>query len=306
MISIIIPTHNRIVSLKQCIDSIVSQYYEGLEIIIIDDCSSDGTGAWLKEQFTSHPFVQIILNAKNEGVNYSRNRGIELASKPYILFIDSDDSMVTGSLQFVKKTIEDNSTTTHFLFLVSDRITEFNTMTKSRKVGYADWVSGRVSGDFTHVISSKIMKQYLFFEQFRMYEHLNWLRLKKTTSPQQMIPFVVADRERNRADCLTNAMKLRDVSVIKSKFESERIFYSMYYADLREHNPRSLSNQLLEAIALGTACNQKKESRSLVQYAHKFHVRLLSGIILQLPSSFIKYGIIRYSAYKAKKADLRA
>ena len=303
MISIIIPAYNRIASLKQCIDSIVSQYYEGLEIIIIDDCSSDGTGAWLKEQFSTHPFIRIILNAKNKGVNYSRNRGIELASKPYILFIDSDDSMVAGSLQYVTREIEKNPTTTHFLFLVSDRITEFNTMTKSRRVWYSDWVSGRVNGDFTHVISSKIMKQYLFFEQFRMYEHLNWLRVKKTTSPQQMIPIVVADRERNRADCLTNAMKLRDVNVIKSKFEAEKIYYSMYYADLREHNPRSLSNQLLEAIALGTACNQKEESRLLVQYASKFHVRFLSGIILQLPSSFIKYGIIKYSAYKSRKAN---
>ncbi len=301
MISIIIPAFNRIESLKLCINSIVSQYFEGLEIIIIDDCSSDGTGAWLKEQFSTHPFIRIILNAKNKGVNYSRNRGIELASKPYILFIDSDDTMTAGSLQKVKQSIKENPTTSHFLFLVSDRISEFKTMVRTRKIWYSDWVSGQVNGDFTHVISSKIMKQFLFFEQFRMYEHLNWLRVKKTTSPQQMVPIVVADRERNRADCLTNAMKLRDVSVIKSKFEAEKIFYSMYYADLREHNPRSLSNQLLEAIALGTACNQKAESRLLVQYAHKFHVRFLSGIILQLPSSFIKYGIIKYSAYKAKK-----
>jgi len=303
MISIIIPAYNRLASLKQCINSIVSQYYEGLEIIVIDDCSSDGTGAWLKEQYSNHSFIRIVLNAKNKGVNYSRNRGIELASKPYILFIDSDDSMVAGSLQYVKRAIEKNPTTTHFLFLVSDRITEFNSMTKSRRVWYSDWVSGRVNGDFTHVISSKIMKQYLFFEQFRMYEHLNWLRVKKTTSPQQMIPIVVADRERNRADCLTNTMKLRDVNVIKSKFEAEKIYYSMYYADLREHNPRSLSNQLLEAIALGTACNQNKESRLLVQYASKFHVRFLSGIILQLPPSFIKYGIIKYSAYKSRKVN---
>ncbi len=301
MISIIIPTYNRIASLMQCIDSIVSQYYEGLEIIIIDDCSSDGTGTWLKEQYATHSFIRIILNAKNKGVNYSRNRGIELASKSFILFIDSDDTLVAGSLRNVKKAIEEYPTTTHFLFLVSDRISEFNTITKPGKVWYSDWVSGQVNGDFTHVIRSGIMKQYLFFEQFRMYEHLNWLRVKKTTSPQQMVPIVVADRERNRADCLTNAMKLRDVSVIKSKFEAEKIYYSMYYADLREHNPRSLSSQLLEAIALGTACNQRAESRLLIQYAHKFHVRFLSGIILQLPSSFIKYGIIKYSAYKAKK-----
>jgi len=270
---------------------------------MIDDCSSDGTGAWLKEQYSTHSYIRFILNEKNKGVNYSRNRGIEHALNPYILFIDSDDTMVAGSLQYVKSAIEESPTTTHFLFLVSDRITEFNTMIRKRNVSYSDWVSGRVSGDFIHVISSKIMKQYLFFEQFRMYEHLNWLRVKKTTSPQQMLPIVVADRERNRLDCLTNAMKLRDVNVIKSKFEAEKIFYSMYYADLRKHNPRSLSNQLLEAIALGTACNQKKESRLLVQYACKFHIRILSGIILQLPSSFIKYGIIKYSAYKSRKVN---
>lgn len=302
MISIVVPSYNRIESLKKCIGSISAQYFEGLELIVVDDCSTDGTGSFLRNQFSGHPYIRIIVNEKNRGVNYSRNRGIELASQEYILFIDSDDFMSPGSLALVKDSIAANPSVSHFLFNVSDRAEEFAGQPGPRNVQFSDWVSGRVSGDFTHVIRSGIMKQYLFFEQFRMYEHLNWLRVKKITSPQLFVPLIVADRERNRADCLTLTMKLQDETVIRSKFESEKIFYSMYYPDLREHNPESLKGQLLQAVVLGTACNQKKETRGLLRYAEKFHVRLLSGIILQLPPAFLKYGIIRYSAYKAKRA----
>lgn len=302
MISVVVPTFNRLDSLKICIDSIIDQYYDGLELIVIDDCSSDGTTEYLRENFSSHSFVRIIINEKNRGVNYSRNRGIDLATQPFILFIDSDDFMAVGSLMYVKSTIEKNPATSHFLFLVSDRKQEFESISANKYINYGDWLSGRTSGDFTHVIKSSVIKEHLFFEQFRMYEHLNWLRVKKLTSPQLLVPFVVADRDRDREDCLTNTMKLRDINVIRSKFESEKIYYSMYHDDLRQHNPSSLNGQLIQAIALGTACNQKRESRALLKYAQKFRVRFLSGIILSMPSSFLQFGIIRYSAYKAKKA----
>lgn len=306
MISVIVPAYNRLESLKACIASIEQQYYEGLELIIVDDCSTDGTAAYLTETYSTNEFVKIHINARNHGVNYARNRGVELASKPFILFIDSDDVMSPGSLAAVKACIASHPSVQHFLFMVSDRVEELSAVTKNTKVFYKDWIAGGVTGDFTHVISAAVMKRFPFFEQFRMYEHLNWLRVKKETSPQLMVPLVVADRERNRADCLTNAMKLRDLSVIKAKFDSEKMFYSMYHEDLSQHNPSSFKGQLLQAVALGKACSKGEESRSLVRYAKDARVRLLSGIILKLPSSFIKYGIIQYSAYKARRAQLTA
>ncbi len=298
MLSIIIPTYNREESLRKCVDSILPQSHYGLEVIIIDDCSTDGTAAWLEQLVRKYRFIKVISNPVNKGVNYSRNRGIEKASQSYILFLDSDDELAPGSLEKAETAIRSNPSFTHFLFVVSDRAAEFRATLNNQRVPYEDWVSGRICGDFTHVVEAGVMKRYPFFEQFRTFEHLNWLRVKKTTAPQLLVPLVTANRERDRNDCLTNSMLLRNGHIIRSKFESEKIFYSMYYTDLKKHNPSSLSNQLLQAITLGIACNKKNDSRRLVQYADNAIVKLMANFLLLFPPPVVKELVIRYSALR--------
>lgn len=299
MISIVIPTYNRVSSLKKCIESIIPQYYEGLEVIVTDDYSTDETKQYL-QGLKEHSFIKIIYNKENRGVNFSRNRGIEIATRKFILFLDSDDEMIPGSLQQIKETIAANPDTKQFLFVVSDRAEDFRNVTETRKIQYEDWVNGNVSGDFTHVVLAQIMKKYLFFEEFRMFEHLNWLRVKKETAPQLLVPIITTQRERDRSDSLTTSGKLKNVSVIKSRFEAEKLYYSLYHKDLHRYNPGALTFKLIETIVLGVACNQRKASRTLIPFADKLHIKLLGNAILMLPSSLLKYGIIKYSAMKGR------
>jgi len=247
-----------------------------------------------------HAFIKTIYNKENRGVNYTRNRGIEIAAQKYILFLDSDDELIPGSLEKVKEAITTNADTIHFLFVVSDRAEHFRQVTDIKRINYEDWVSGAVSGDFTHVVLTEVMKKYLFFEEFRMFEHLNWLRVKKETSPQLLIPVVTTQRDRDRSDSLTTSGKLKSVSVIKSRFEAEKLYYSLYHKDLNLYNPKSLTFKLIETISLGVACNQRRSCRPLIAYANGAHIKFLGNLIMMLPSSFIKYGIIRYSGLKGR------
>jgi glycosyltransferase involved in cell wall biosynthesis len=288
-----------VASLINCIDSIIPQYYEGLEVIVIDDHSSDATKEYM-QQLSKHNYIRVIYNKENRGVNFSRNRGIEAATRKYILFLDSDDELVPGGLQVITQNIEANPEIKQFLFVVSDRAEEFEKVTQIRRIQYEDWVRGEVAGDFTHVVYTETMKKYLFFEEFRMFEHLNWLRVKKETAPQLLIPVITTQRERNRTDSLTSSSKLKNVSVIKSKFEAEKLYYTLYHKDLHSYNPRALTFKLIEAIVLGAACNQKKASRTLIKYADKLHIRLLGNAVMMLPSSFLKYGIIKFSSMKSR------
>lgn len=302
MISIIIPVYNRLQVLQRCIDSVISQAFDGLELIIIDDFSQDSTEEYLLQLVNKYPFIKISLNYKNYGVNYSRNRGIELATKKFILFLDSDDELEMGSLARIVNVLTDNPDTKHFLFVVSDRGNEFRYLKKPVSIQYEDWVSARVSGDFTHVICAKTMKKYLFFEEFRMFEHLNWLRVKKETSPQLLIPVVTTQRERNRSDSLTLSSRLKTFSGIKAKFESEKLFYSMYHDDLRLYNPSSLTFKLLKTIFLGVACDQKSDCKVLILYAKGLHIKLLASLIMLIPSSLLKFGIIKYCNIRRRYA----
>lgn len=300
MISMIIPSYNRVKELQKCLESVISQFYDGLEVIVIDDFSTDSTRDYLTELAIKHSFIKIHLNDCNRGVNYSRNRGIEMVTKPFIMFLDSDDELVEDALVNVVKTWKANPGTKHFLFNIEDRENEFKEVRKLKYIQYVDWLRGAIAGDFTHVVSTPVIKKYLFFEQFRMYEYLNWLRIKRETSPQLHVPITTTRCERGRTDSLTSSSKLQSVPVIKSKFESERMYYSMYHDDLKLYSPSKLDLPLIKTILLGAACNQKRDSRSLIHFATKKYIKLLSNLVLLVPPSLLKYSIIKFSTSKRK------
>lgn len=89
-ISIIIPVYNVEKYLCKCIDSVVNQSYRNLEIILIDDGSTDDSGKICDEYAIKDSRVKVIHKI-NQGVAHTRNIGVELARGEYIMFVDSDD-----------------------------------------------------------------------------------------------------------------------------------------------------------------------------------------------------------------------
>jgi glycosyltransferase involved in cell wall biosynthesis len=90
LVSIIVPVYNTEEYLSKCIESLINQTYENIEIICVNDGSNDNSLIILKEYAQKDTRIKII-NQENKGVSYSRNIGIEKATGDYILFIDSDD-----------------------------------------------------------------------------------------------------------------------------------------------------------------------------------------------------------------------
>ncbi|GGG12492.1 glycosyltransferase family 2 protein [Pontibacter amylolyticus] len=298
MISIIIPTYNRIDALKRCVNSLRNQLYDGMEVVIIDDFSQDSTKTYLKSLKDHSNFIKIIFNKENRGVNFSRNRGIEAASKKFILFLDSDDELVPGGLSLIAESINSFKEVNHFLFLVSYRSQEYKTMIEPTYVEYRDWITGELKGDFTHVVRSEIMKQYLFYERFRMFEFLNWYRVFRTTSPQLIIPHVTTKIELNRSDSLTSNTQLTNKSIISNTFDAQSLYYQLYRFDIQHYNPGMLTYGLLKTILLGIASNKKEECNTLISYAEKAHIKLLGQFLTLLPSFLIRRSIITYSQIK--------
>lgn len=89
-VSIIIPVYNVEKYLKKCIESIIKQTYENIEIILVNDGSNDCSGEICNE-FTLIDSRIKVLHKKNGGVSSARNAGLEIATGDYIGFIDSDD-----------------------------------------------------------------------------------------------------------------------------------------------------------------------------------------------------------------------
>lgn len=92
LVSVIIPTYNASKSIERCLDSIVNQTYKNIEIITCDDCSKDNTVDIVRGYFNQRKITIIsLVNEKNEGAAYSRNRCIKEAHGKYIAQIDDDD-----------------------------------------------------------------------------------------------------------------------------------------------------------------------------------------------------------------------
>ncbi len=89
-ISVIVPVYNTEKYLANCLDSIINQTYKNLEIIVINDGSTDNSKAILNKYAQKEPRLKIIVQ-KNQGLSGARNSGLKIASGDFITFIDSDD-----------------------------------------------------------------------------------------------------------------------------------------------------------------------------------------------------------------------
>ncbi len=92
LISILIPVYNCEPFLRECLDSVVGQTYDRLEVICVNDGSTDGSLPILLEYAGRYDFIEVI-DRENSGVASARNRLLEAATGDYILFVDADDSI---------------------------------------------------------------------------------------------------------------------------------------------------------------------------------------------------------------------
>ncbi len=89
LISVILPTYNRLQYLPETVETILNQTFTDFELIIIDDGSTDGTKEWINKQADCR--IRYINYTENRGVSYARNMGLDLVQGKYIAFCDSDD-----------------------------------------------------------------------------------------------------------------------------------------------------------------------------------------------------------------------
>ncbi|MDD7230160.1 MAG: glycosyltransferase family 2 protein [Bacteroidales bacterium] len=108
LISVVIPVYNTSSYLARCIDSIFEQDLKDVELIFIDDCSTDNSFEVLNQCLKGRESenLTIVKNPKNLGSGETRNKGISLAKGDYVIFVDSDDYVTSKYFQILKNAIE--------------------------------------------------------------------------------------------------------------------------------------------------------------------------------------------------------
>ena len=106
-ISVIVAVYNTEKYVEKCLDSLLNQTYQNLEIIVVEDGSTDNSKEVLKK-YANNKKIKIIYNKKNSGLSYSRNVGLENATGDYIGYIDSDDYVDLDYYEKLMQAIVDN------------------------------------------------------------------------------------------------------------------------------------------------------------------------------------------------------
>lgn len=107
IVSIVIPVYNNQNSISECIDSVLTQTYKNIEVILIDDGSTDKSGV-ICDKYADIDDRVLVVHQKNEGVSAARNKGVSCAKGRYIQFVDSDDKLKINMTEVLLNEISNN------------------------------------------------------------------------------------------------------------------------------------------------------------------------------------------------------
>lgn len=182
LVSIIMPAYNAEKYISESIESVLAQTYKNWELIIIDDCSKDGTINIIRQYQMFDNRIRVISLKCNAGVANARNIGMELAKGRYIAFLDSDDLWLDIKLEEQIKFMQQKQI--YFSFSKYRRFTD----EKKGKVvdvltcvNYQKALYGNPIGCLTVCLDRRFIKEFRFSKQ-RHEDYIAWLNILKSNN----------------------------------------------------------------------------------------------------------------------------
>ena len=233
-VSVIIPNYNNELFIEKCINSILANSWENIEIIFIDDVSTDNSLDIVKSKFSNNPKVRIYQNDTNMGAYYSRNKGIILANGNYILNVDGDDFIESEMIKtcITSADWKNWGYGTHFqrLYVKPDNIDKISHINRSNsyvflfrrelfnRLGY--YQESRFGADSEYIKRSKI---YEYPIQYHTLPEIFYNAY--TVSGKNLIQTVSYQERREYIDKCTEILKKREyirMSLLENKDDMEK------------------------------------------------------------------------------------
>jgi glycosyltransferase involved in cell wall biosynthesis len=197
--SIVTPTYNRGKIIENAIKSVLNQNFQNWELIIVDDGSTDNTTQVIKK-YLSDKRIKYIKLSRNYGVNYARNKAIQLAKGKFLLPLDSDNHLLEGALEEIYKEITQ----------INHDLLFFRIKTASGKLIYTPtegfiearkYICEKVKGEFFPVCKVTILKRHPFLEDINGGEGITWKKIAKKLekiyfSPKQVLLYNDLSKDR--------------------------------------------------------------------------------------------------------------
>jgi len=220
-VSVILPTYNRAHFLKEALESLTLQTFKDLEVVVVDDGSTDGTADIIKT-YSSKINLRPLVLTRNYGVSRARNEGIRLSQTPWVSFLDSDDIWMPRKLEIQMKYLEKNPDVqicqTEEIWVRNGR--RVNPMKKHEKRGgsiFERCLELCVVSPSATVLSRKLLDEVgLFDEDLPACEDYDlWLRIS-SRHPIGLIPEPLITKRGGHADQLSRKYPAMDLYRIRS------------------------------------------------------------------------------------------
>lgn len=163
LISVIVPAYNAEGYIERCIRSILNQTFQDIEVIIVDDGSQDGTYGICEKLKKQDQRINIIRQ-ENAGVSEARNKGLEVASGQFIMFVDADDWLDTNYIEVMvlNMSTNDQVVVSNFVedYLGKQEKREYDKINEERVVSlkeeiFKDFISEKI---YTYVVWAKLYR----------------------------------------------------------------------------------------------------------------------------------------------------
>ena len=212
-ISVIIPTFNRKQVVSNSIDSVLSQNEEGVEIVVVDDVSTDGTIEFIRKEYKNIILVEL---EKNSGQNVARNRGASVASGEWLLFLDSDDTLTNGSLRHLKDLLKKVKSDIIFSACIdSDGKITSNNPNFEGYLSYKKYICGEIKGEYLPMVKRETFLKCLFDETTRRAPGIGHARVIKMSGNAYFTNFVARNYDTKISDSLTKQKKINYAEMSK-------------------------------------------------------------------------------------------
>ena len=183
MISIVTPSYNSSKFISETIESAISQTYQSWEMIIVDDCSTDGSQEIIKEYCKNDSRIKLFALEDNSGAAVARNRAINEANGEYIAFLDSDDLWTHDKLEKQLAFMQKNNYAFTYTFYkkIDEKGMSLNkNVTPPISIDYNGLLKNNVIGCLTVMYSVDVLgKIYMPLIRKRQ-DYATWLKILKT------------------------------------------------------------------------------------------------------------------------------
>lgn len=183
LVSVITPVYNVEKYLNRTLDSVFRQTYKDIEIILVDDRSTDSSAEIIKNIQKKHPEVVYYLQPKNMGAGYARNKALELARGQYVAFLDSDDEWLpektVKQLNLMKKT------KSPFSYGAIEMIDEDDHVIKGKRsvkesLDYKFLLSNTMIATSTVIVDRRVLGDFRMHLRRGGQDYATWLKLLRS------------------------------------------------------------------------------------------------------------------------------